>query len=305
MSSIPLVSVVIPVHNRPIELKRSVGSVLSQTYENFEVIIIDDCSSDQTFSVTRALYKADDRISAYSNPTHGGSAYSRNEGVKKSKGELIAFLDSDDEWFPDKLEKQTILMDDRENTVLFAYFLLKRGRRLIKEGPGMIRTGNIRQALLKGWCPPLTSLTMLKREHFEKAGGYSNDLKSMQDYDLLIKLSEFCEFDCVLEYLAQLNTGSDVRVSIHPEYRIAGVENFLDKWAPTIAEEAGPQYVECIRGAHLGTVYFHAALKALVGKNRAEAKLLRKKLLDINQLSPKRRTALFLYAVWHGCLFDG
>ena len=99
-----LVSVIIPVYNRADILSRAILSVVKQTYENFELIIVDDCSTDNTGTVTRAF--KDDRIIYIRHPQNKGAAAARNTGMSKAQGELVAFLDSDDEFLPEKLEKQ-------------------------------------------------------------------------------------------------------------------------------------------------------------------------------------------------------
>ena len=99
-----LVSVIIPVYNRADILSRAISSVVKQTYENFELIIVDDCSTDNTEAVVRAF--KDNRIIYIRHPQNKGAAAARNTGMSKAQGELLAFLDSDDEFLPEKLEKQ-------------------------------------------------------------------------------------------------------------------------------------------------------------------------------------------------------
>ena len=99
------VSVIIPTFNRAELLPRAIKSVLDQKFQDFELIIVDDGSSDNTAEVVKDLQKKDERISFFSQDNQG-SAGARNFGIKNSKGEFIAFLDSDDEWLPQKLERQ-------------------------------------------------------------------------------------------------------------------------------------------------------------------------------------------------------
>lgn len=96
-----LISVIIPTYNRAGLLERSVQSVLSQTYTNLELLIIDDCSKDNTGEIVKSL--SDKRIRYYRNDHNMGPAASRNRGALLAKGSLIAYQDSDDEWLPDKL----------------------------------------------------------------------------------------------------------------------------------------------------------------------------------------------------------
>ena len=107
-SSHPLVSVVIPTFNRAKVVTRAIDSVLEQTYRNCEVIVVDDGSTDDTADVLRS-YK--DKI-VYIQQKNAGPSAARNRGIRESKGEFIAFLDSDDLWFATKLERQAGLLTD-------------------------------------------------------------------------------------------------------------------------------------------------------------------------------------------------
>lgn len=102
MKNTKLISIIIPTYNRAPILTRAVNSVLRQTYENWELIIVDDCSTDNTEEVIKKEFD-DKRINYYKLDVNKGNAGARNKGVEKATGEYIAFLDSDDEYFPDYL----------------------------------------------------------------------------------------------------------------------------------------------------------------------------------------------------------
>ena len=105
-----LVSIVMPSFNTGRFIAESIESVLSQTYSNWELIIVDDCSSDNTDKVV-GMYTADIRIKYLKNERNSGAAFSRNRALREAKGKWIAFLDSDDLWMPKKLEKQIAFME--------------------------------------------------------------------------------------------------------------------------------------------------------------------------------------------------
>ena len=106
-----LVSIITPSYNTAPFIAETIESVLSQTYPNWEMIIVDDCSTDNTDEVV-ARYTADSRIRYYKNEKNSGAAFSRNFALRKARGRYIAFLDSDDLWMPEKLEKQLKFMTD-------------------------------------------------------------------------------------------------------------------------------------------------------------------------------------------------
>ena len=100
----PYVSIILPTYNRANQLPRAIYSVLNQTYENFELIIVDDASKDDTEAIVSQIN--DPRISYIKNQHNCGAAGARNVGIKNARYDFIAFQDSDDEWMPEKLAKQ-------------------------------------------------------------------------------------------------------------------------------------------------------------------------------------------------------
>lgn len=112
-----LVSIIMPSYNTGGYIKNSIESVLAQTYENWELIIVDDCSTDDTDSIVGQL--SDKRIRYLKNKKNSGAAISRNYALREAKGRWIAFLDSDDLWLPEKLEKQIAFMEN--NGYSFSY----------------------------------------------------------------------------------------------------------------------------------------------------------------------------------------
>ncbi len=113
-----LVSVIMPSYNTGSYISKSIESVLGQTYKDFELLIVDDCSSDDTDEAVRP-YLSDPRIKYFKNECNQGAALSRNRALREARGEWIAFLDSDDLWAPSKLERQLSFM--KENGYAFSY----------------------------------------------------------------------------------------------------------------------------------------------------------------------------------------
>ena len=112
-----LVSIIMPSYNTAAYIKESIQSVLNQTYTNWELIIVDDCSTDSTDEVLETI--KDSRIRYFKNDKNSGAAVSRNKALREAKGQWIAFLDSDDLWMPEKLEKQIYFMES--NGYAFSY----------------------------------------------------------------------------------------------------------------------------------------------------------------------------------------
>ena len=128
----PLISVIIPAYNAEKTLEAAVRSVLSQTWGNIEVIVVDDCSADATGEIAGAIAAGDSRVRVYRNESNHGVSYNRNFGVKAAAGSYVAFLDSDDLWLPEKLEKQMRLVERYPEASLFftgSGFITEDGKR--------------------------------------------------------------------------------------------------------------------------------------------------------------------------------
>lgn len=116
-----LISVIMPAYNSEKYIAKSIESILSQTYKNFELIIIDDCATDRTAEIIDIYCKKDNRIKKITNEKNSGVAYSRNQGVFQSLGDWIAFCDSDDVWEEAKLQKQVELLKKNNKEPLLIY----------------------------------------------------------------------------------------------------------------------------------------------------------------------------------------
>src|SRR5574343_33824 len=121
-----LVSIITPTYNSENYITRAISSTLEQTYSNFEHIIIDDCSTDNTWTILCEFSKKDSRIKILRNEKNLGASEARNNGIKIAKGNFIAFLDSDDAWLQNKLEKQIYFMLEKDILFCFSSFLIKR-----------------------------------------------------------------------------------------------------------------------------------------------------------------------------------
>jgi len=115
----PLVSVIMPCYNMERFVADTIGSVIHQTFADWELLIVDDASTDGTVAIVKSLAEQDDRINFTVNQEHAGIAPTRNRCIEKSKGRFLAFLDADDHWHPQKLERQLQFMLDRH--VGFSY----------------------------------------------------------------------------------------------------------------------------------------------------------------------------------------
>ena len=198
----PDVSVVIPTANRAEFLRTAIASVLAQTFQDFEIIVVDDASKDHTAEVVGNC--GDSRIRYFRHETSRGGSAARNTGIRNSKAESIAFLDDDDEWHPEKLDRQVMVLKSAPPQV----GVINTGYNIVDRSSGRItgrkiptQSGNLSRALLVRNCVGGTSAVLIKRECLNRVGGFDEELRSYQDYDLWIRLSQYCEFECISEPL--------------------------------------------------------------------------------------------------------
>jgi glycosyltransferase involved in cell wall biosynthesis len=200
----PRVSVVLPVYNRAHLLERSLGSILAQTYRDFQVIVVDDASTDNTSEVVEQF--RDPRVRYLRHQNNKGAPGSRNTGIMNAKGEFVAFQDSDDEWKPDKLAKQMARFDaDPRLTVVYSGVLRHDDDRLtyIPDRHIKKREGDISHALLRENFVSTVTLIVRRRGLLE-VGGFVEDLPRFQDWELAIRLSQAYSFGLVDEPLVDV-----------------------------------------------------------------------------------------------------
>jgi len=187
-TSLPKVSVVIPTYNRAQFIVRALESVFAQTYKNYEIIVIDDGSTDDTPQVMKQF---DGRLN-YIRKENGGSASACNRGIAESKGEYIAFLDSDDYWTPEKLAEQVKVLDSQPKVgIVYSRMPIinEKGERLGTKPAGI--SGKNFKELLEVWGDLPTSTVMTRRACFDKAGFFDPALKTMQDIDMWLRIARF------------------------------------------------------------------------------------------------------------------
>lgn len=120
-----MISVIIPTYNRRNTLKRAISSVLRQTYQDIEIIVVDDASTDDTYSYMVSQYGEAENIIYIRNEENVGQSAARNIGVRYARGKYVAFLDSDDEWMETKLEKQINALQNSRTEVCYSSFVWK------------------------------------------------------------------------------------------------------------------------------------------------------------------------------------
>jgi glycosyltransferase involved in cell wall biosynthesis len=193
------VSVIIPTYNRGELLIKAIGSVLDQTYKDFEIIVVDDGSIDDT--KMRLAPSISTKHVQYYSQSNGGPSKARNLGIEKAKGEYIAFLDSDDLWLPQKLEAQLEYINKRPfiKAVHSNLAIIKDGKFDGSDfkSKGLLKNGWLFEdyLLLKGWI--LLSTLLIHRTVIEKVGVFNESLRTAEDTNFILRIAKDYEFGYV------------------------------------------------------------------------------------------------------------
>lgn len=218
-------SVIIPLYNKAPYVAKAIESVLGQTYRDFEVIVIDDGSTDQSLEVAKTFENKS--ITIISQPNSGVST-ARNNGVKLAKHPYICFLDADDWWHPTFLEEMKRLITDFPDAGIYGsgYYIVKNGQeRIAPIGvPQGFERGIIDycEVYAKTLCMPLTSISVVIPKHiFDEEKGFKSQLKFGEDFDLWIRIALKHKVILVNKPLAYYNQDVDVNnrgVAVHKIY---------------------------------------------------------------------------------------
>lgn len=236
----PRVSVIIPTYNREKLILKALDSIFKQTFQDFEILIIDDASTDHTEQVIKDLNHP--KVRYFRLEKNGGQCIARNFGTRHVQGEFVAFLDSDDEWLPQKLEEQIRLFElgsERLGAVYgYTYQTDVIKNETILSDTGYYR-GNIHERFLTGFCPPTPSLFLVKRTALESKNGFDEDLVTFVDLDLWMRISEDYDFDYVeAPVIIKYEQIGDQYVN-NFEKRYTGYGLFMKKWKNRVKDELG------------------------------------------------------------------
>jgi len=233
MQGTPTVSVIIPTRNRAHVLRRSIESVLDQTIRNLELLVIDDASDDHTEFLVRSI--TDPRIRYIRSQSHRGAPAARNMGISETRGAYLAFQDSDDEWLPNKLERQLQLLDRyAESADVATCGTIRMGsegrpRISVAGGDVLSYTG-----LLAYEQPPWGSQTILvRRTPYTSPILFDEALASGQDWDYVVRLAKVTNVVSVREPLVVLGSAGGDRISTSRR-KLQGTRQLRAKYDETL-----------------------------------------------------------------------
>lgn len=244
MKAQPLVSVIIPTFQRSEYLIRAIDSVLNQTYPNLEIIVVDDNDGDNEYRLATQKnlenYIQDRKIIYLKHEKNKGLPSARNTGIKKSKGDFIAFLDDDDQWLPEKIEKQLELFEKLDDSygIIGSYWKILNEFDQNERIRTLTHRGDLAKILaLNHFSPP--SMVMVKRKYLEKVNYFDEDFRWREDIELYYRLSFVCKFDFVEEVLVHYYQHPNA-LSTNFEKKLKAVIQYLEKHQDTTRKNKMP-----------------------------------------------------------------
>jgi glycosyltransferase involved in cell wall biosynthesis len=239
------ITTVIPVRNRIKFIARALGSVAAQTNRSTEIIVVDDASTDGTREFVAELAKNTTNLKLIPLDKNVGAAEARNIGVRHATGDLIAFLDSDDAWYPEKLEKQITEFKSTDGVV--AVFCGSRVVYSDRSFCHMPAADITLTDLFYSNALSTTSSALISKKALVEVGGFDGSLPSCQDWDLFIRLAEIGKIRVVQEELIEFLNHDEGRISRNKAGILAGHETVRGRIYKRISD---PAMLRKVRGSH-------------------------------------------------------
>lgn len=234
MQNLPLISVIIPTYNRGSLILGAVNSVLNQTYRNIELLVVDDCSTDNTSQILENL--KDSRIKYIRLEKNSGACTARNKGIEYASGEFIAFNDSDDLWLPEKLERQLdFLKENNADIVLCKMECKTPENEFIHNFPNLDKSQQISYTSLLKYNSASTQTFFGKTFCFKNIM-FDASMPRLQDWDEALRLSLQYKIFFQNEILVNTFFQKD-SISTHPEKGVAAMKKLFQKHSQKILSD--------------------------------------------------------------------
>ena len=229
MEKSPKVSVIIPTYNQAKFINNAIESVLKQSFRDFEIIVVNDGSTDNTEAIVKGFI--DFRIRYIGHSNNLGLSEARNNGIRASRGEYIALLDSDDEFLPEKLDIQAKLLQKEPSDVgvvcAWSYNIDENGNYISKRFLPR-KGGYIFEDLLSTNYMSVPAL-LIRRECFEKVGLFDSSLDGQEDWDMWIRIAKYYKFSLIKIPLARRRIHPN-RISSHLEKKVITAKRIIKKY---------------------------------------------------------------------------
>lgn len=232
----PKVDVIIPTYNRAEFLKAGITSVLNQTFQDFEIIVVDDCSEDDTPKVIKNF--GDHRIRYIRHRVNQGEGGARNTGMLNSNAEYVAFLDDDDEWLPEKLRLEVELLEGSSSKVggvYTGYIAVDKASGEVLEQRVPELGGDIYREMIRENVVGTSSTVLVRKECFSRVGLFDESVVYGLDYDMWIRIAKEFHFEYIKEPLVKYHVHRK-QISNNLPLKIKGIEVLLKKYEEFFSE---------------------------------------------------------------------
>lgn len=270
-TDLPLVTVIIPAYNAATFIERTLISVLTQTYHNLEIIVVDDGSQDETVAIVRDYLKQDDRV-VLLQQENAGVAAARNLGIQASSGEFIAPIDADDIWYPENIEKQVnraIAGGEKVGLVYSWSVDINENDEMIGGFRASDIEGDVYKTLVCHNFLGNASASLIRRSVLNQVGYYDSNLKAQnaqgcEDWDLYLRLANIADYAVVPEFLVGYRKLSN---SMSRNYETMKRSHDLVMAAVSESRPYFPQWLYSISRSNLYTYFAHQSASSDDGKN--------------------------------------
>lgn len=285
-----LVSAIITTKNRKNLLEKAIQSVLTQTYTEIECIVVVDGSDDGTCEYLESITDSRLRMIYIAKEESQGGNYARNKGIQSAKGEFLALLDDDDEWFPTKIEQQIKLFDNENVGLVYCGHVNDYDeKKFVRVYPEEYQQGNLSQIVFKSmFCT--TSMMMIRKSVMEEIGGFDESIAFWQDYDVIIRICQVAEVAFVREPLMLL------RHTLTDKHRLS---NKVDGWMQAVRDQ-NRKYKNLIQKLpddykrdRMKMIYTDAAIRCEIARDRRRQRYYLLKIAKMTEKSEDYKRWLF------------
>ena len=239
----PVFSVIIPTYNRAYVLAEAVNSVINQTFRDFELIIVDDNSDDDTYEVLKNI--TDKRVKLYRNERTKGPSGARNVGIYRANAEWIVFLDSDDIWKPEMLEsvyRAVSRCDNNIGLIHTGYALSDKSCRNIKPIDKRNRRGNLFNNLIYKNCIGTFSCVAVRTQIARRIGGLDENIIGIEDWDFYLRVSRIANIEVIPEILLYYRNNFGDNLTLDNEKILSNIVLFRRKFQDEIDSHPTAKY---------------------------------------------------------------
>ena len=254
----PLISVVIPVYNGEKTILETIESVLNQTFQDFELIVIDDGSTDQTAEIINRIQDSRIKIFSYSN---AGLSASRNRGIAKARGEYISFIDADDLWTADKLESQLkALQENPQAAVAYSWTdCIDESGKFLRRGGYISVTDHVYEKLLLVDFVEGGSNALIRKHVFAEVGGFDESFNAVEDWDMWLRLASRYRFVTVASRQILYRQSANSMSTNVLKMEAASLRIIEREFAKA------PEWLQMLKPFTLGNRYKYLTFKAIEG----------------------------------------